>query len=73
MQKFLCLQRDDFIKYVVRPQCSAIYTYEDCVSESGHTKSSKCCSKSITSTSKCGALLLRIVELAGGKKSIIPL
>lgn len=68
-QKLVGLNRDDFMKYVCCPKCSAIYEYEECISQTTGRDVPKHCSSCKfprhpwqSMRGNCGSHLLKPVE-----------
>ena len=74
MERFLKLQKDNFIKYVVCPTCASVYKYENCLEGSGRYERSKNCERNLgPRKGRCNTMLLRTVELSSGRKVLYPL
>lgn len=74
-----CDHATKFIRYIVYKKCHKIYYISDCIEGSGMAKKSKCCSfqkfpfhQQRRMRAECGTLLLKTVELAGGRKEFYP-
>lgn len=74
---FVGVAGDDFIEYVVCPNCHSVYEYKDCFATVAGTKVSKHCCHIFypnhpqrTRRRKCGALLLKKVRSGRGHKLV---
>ena len=61
MLKFAAVKKDDFLTFVVCPNCT-LYHYEDCIEGSGIHRESKHCSATVHGTKKCNSLLMKKVQ-----------
>lgn len=68
-----------YVKYVVCRKCHKLYYYENCMEGPGNAKRSKCCSfvrfpnhSQRRMRSPCNTLLLKTVELTGGRTKLYP-
>ena len=62
---------DSFEHLVVCPECNSVYRLKDCIRRQG--VSELCRHQEFHSSRKCGASLLKTVELASGKKILYPI
>lgn len=80
VKKALGLQQDDFIKYVVCPQCHSLYAFNSCYEITGSRTVLKCCSKvqfplhpHRSRRTQCNHSLVRKVILTNGSEKVYPL
>ena len=74
--QYLGLDRDNFTKYVVCPNCTKLYGYEDCVESVGGKTVGKTCTNTVLKRGrrdKCGAQLTKRVILKEGKEQFYPI
>lgn len=72
----LGVDRDDFHKYVVCPNCTKLYNYDACLEKVNGRTVPKTCSNPVLKRNKqvlCGAKLTRKVFLNGGKEQYYPI
>lgn len=70
---------DNFQTLIVCSKCHKLYTLEDCVTKTGATKTSRCCSHvkypnhlRRSGRAPCGTLLLRTIQLRSGRTFLYP-
>ncbi len=78
-QREIGLTGDKFTKYVVCPNCSSVYTFEDCYRRVGNRNASKTCTfvrfpnhRQRRMRKPCGATLLKEVTLSDGTTRLYP-
>lgn len=66
MRQILKIQEGSFIRYVTCPECSEVYTYDECIETCGSTKKGKKCKL-------CGSHLLKLVQTRSGARLLHPI